>query len=179
MGMGSHDLRESNDFAWPRVIFWFRIGMATFAIVLLASVLYGLYQVITGPGLSQAQIVGAGLIVVILGLFLLVGLAGRSAAQELIIDQTGVRLSYRRGRPDFRPWDAPRVTVRGRRTDGASDSVSRGRALWSIYGRFGALSETFIPAAAFSELVDTARNHGLRETEQRGRPGWYFYVITR
>ncbi len=51
--------------------------------------------------------------------------------------------------------------------------------MWSIYGRFGGLSETFVPKSAFDELVKVAESHGLVLHETRVRTGWFLYTIAR
>jgi hypothetical protein len=177
--MTRFDLRESNDFAWPHAVQWFRIGIGAFAVVFIAVVTYGLYQLITGHALSQLQAIGSGLSFWILGMFLLIAVLMRAPAAALVVDELGVRLEFKRGAPYVRLWSDPQLRLKGRRTDGVADSISRGRPRWSLCGRFGGLTESFVPEAAFNELVTAAATHGLHETETLGHPGWLLYTISR
>jgi hypothetical protein len=177
--MTRFDLSESNDFTWPHAVQWFRLGLGSASVVVLAWVAYGAYKQVAGPGPNSLQIVGAGLIFWILGSILLVALLLRAPAAALVVDESGVRLEFRRGAPYVRLWNDPHVRFKGRRTVGVGDSISRGRPRWSVYGRFAGLTETFVPEAAFTELVNAAATHGFHETETQGNPGWLLYTISR
>lgn len=177
--MTRYDLGEFQSLTWVRAMRWLRMGCATFGVIAAIWVGYGAFLQLKGGRLDSLHIVADALAFFILGCFLFVGLAGRGAASGLVIDGTGVQLIYSRGRPDFREWDDTQIILRGRRTDGVGDSIFRGRALWSIFGRFGGLSETFIPKSAFDELVGLSGSHGLILHESRGRPGWFLYTIKR
>jgi hypothetical protein len=175
--MTQYDLSESLDPRWAGVMLGLRIGMGVFAIVLLATTSYGVFRMAAGPGLDLLHDVGTGLIYFILSLFLLVAIIMRPAATGLLIDETGVRLQFKRGPPDVRLWNDAKLRLVGRRTDGVDDFISRGRPLWSIYGRFGGLTETFIPRAAFDDLVHRSDDLHLVRGEKTGRNGWFLYEI--
>lgn len=174
--MTRYELSEYRKLPWARFMRWFRVGLATFAVILLADSAYGFYHQFTA-GTDLLHNVGAGLIFFILAMFLAVAILMRSGADAMTIDETGVRLEYQRGAPVVRSWGSSRPKLRGRRTDGAKDSISRGKPLWSVYGPQGGLSETFIPESAYRELVQTAQRHGLQFTERAGRPDWFLYTI--
>jgi hypothetical protein len=177
--MTRYDLSEFRTLTWVRITRWFRAGCATFGITFIGWTAYGVYLQAIGTGIDELHLVGLVLVFFILSFFVVIGVGGRPPANELVLDEAGIQLNYRRGRPDVRSWDDPSTSVRGRRTDGVQDSVSGGRALWSIYGRLGAMSETFIPKAAFEEIVRQANSHGLALRESISRPGWFFYRIKR
>ena len=175
--MSRYDLREYHPLTWVKFLTWFRLGFSVFVVVLCASTVYGVYTQATSTKLSVVQLIGAALVFVILGLFGFLMVLVRSPATSLIIDETGVRLEFKRGPPDVRLWIRESTVFRGRYTTGVSDSVSRGNPLWSIYGRLGAIPESFIPGAAFDNLVQAAKSHGFTVRERRGRPGWILYTI--
>lgn len=177
--MSWYDLREYRTLPWVRTLFWFRVGFSVFVAILLGSTVYGVYKQATAAQLSFPGLIGDGLIFLILGLFTCLLILMRAPATTLLIDEAGIRLEFGRGSPDVRTWSQGKTMFRGRYTGGIADSVSRGRSLWSVYGRFGALRETFIPKAAFDDLVSAAKSHGFTLSERMGRPGWTLYTIKR
>ena len=177
--MSRYDLKEYQSLPWVRLLFWFRIGFAVFVAVLIGSTVYGAYERVAAAEQSLLSLIGFVLISLILGLFVFVLLMMRPPATALTIDGEGVRLEFARGSTDVRRWNQPMTSFRGRYTLGVSDSVSRGQPLWSVYGRIGALPESFIPKSAFDELVLACESHGFGITRRDGRPGWTLYAITR
>jgi hypothetical protein len=177
--MTYYDLEMFRVVPWVRFIRYLRIGSAIFAVVALSLSAYSVFRQAVGPGLDSLDIQGASLIFLILGLMLLYAFLMRPGARSLTIDETGIRLEFRRGPPDVRPWSNPRFRIRGRWTNGVRDGVSRGRPLWSIYGPYGGFSESFVPQTAYNDLVLEAGRHGLRVIERSGRPGWTLYTIKR
>lgn len=174
-----YDLVAANQFGWVRGMQWFRIGVGTFAVVLLATVTRWVYvQAVTGQ-LNNAQLVGGVLIFFILGLMLFIAAAIRSPAVRLVLDDECLRLVYRRGRSYSRRWDDVRMDVRGRWTAGVRDTISGGTPRYSVYGRFQGLTESFIPQDAFRELRTQASARGLRLTERSGNLGWTLYRLNR
>ncbi len=157
-----------------------RWGFGTFALVSLALVSYGVYQSEVGPGLNLIHLVGIVLVYFILGLFLFIALAFRLPARALEIDDTGFRLEFEHGAPYVRKWNDPRLRITGERTRGAGDSLSRGRPRWSVYGPMGGFSESFIPEAAFDQILrESQRRNFLFAERAQTRPGWYLYTLTR
>lgn len=175
--MTSYDLGECRKAAWFRLRGRFRIGLAVFVAVLMAGAVYGVYGMVNAGRFGSMQLVGTGLIFFIIGLFILVVLLMRPPAVKFEIDEAGVRLDFDRGAADVRSWTSARTRIRGRFTTGATDSVSHGQAIWSVYGPFGGFSESFVPGSAFEELRSTAKVHGFVMTERSGRPGWTLYTI--
>lgn len=164
---------------WVRGMRWARAGFGIFAVVGIGATTYGVYRQISVSGTSPLQVVGDALVFWILAMFLALAILIRPQAEALIIDAEVVRLEFKGGKTYVREWNRAGIRLKGRRTLGVRDGVSRGRALWSIYGRFGGLSETFIPEAAFNQLVTLARGHSLRLVERSGRPGWSLYTFSR
>jgi hypothetical protein len=177
--MPSYSLREYRTLPWVRFLLWFRVAFSLFLAVLTAWTAYEVYAQVMGSRFSLDNLTGSILIFLIVGLFAFWMVFMRPPALELAIDETGVRLDYERGTPDTRRWNDALTRFRGRRTDGVSDSISRGKPLCSIYGRLGGLSESFIPAPAFEELVAMANAHGFVLSERSGRPGWTLYSLER
>ena len=174
-----YDLVAANQFGWVRGVKWFRIGLATFAVVLTALVAEGVYKKAVAGQLDSAHLVGAVLSFVILGLFLFVCAALRSPAVRLSLSDEGVRLIYRRGGPYLRRWDDPSIVIRGRWTEGVQDTISRGKPRYSVYGRFQGLTESFVPEEAFRALRAQAKARSLYLTEHSGNPGWTLYQLKR
>ncbi len=175
--MTSYNLREYRTALWFRLRAWFRIGFSVFVAVMVAGVVYGIYRQVSAGKFGSMQVIGDGLIFFILGLFLLVVLLMRPPAVEFVVDEVGVRLVFDSGAPDVRPWGSERTRIRGRFTAGANDSISRGQPVWSVYGPYGGLSESFVPGPAFQELRSAAKVHGFVMTESSGPPGWTLYTI--
>ena len=177
--MSQYNLRAYRRLPWVRFVFWFRIAFSVFLAIASAWIVYGIYHQTIDATLSFLNLIGFVLILLILGLFVFVMVAMRPPAVELAIGESGVRLEFERGSPDIRPWSEVRTRFRGRYTGGVSDSISHGQPLWSVYGRFGALSEAFIPKPAFDELISVSKAHGLELNEKSGRPGWTLYSLDR
>lgn len=177
--MTRYDLGEYRKITWVRALQWFRVGLVAFAGLLIVWIAYGVVQLGGAGELSPVRILGAGLGYVILGGLLLMGLLMRAPARAIVIDENGVLLDYGRGMPDVREWNDSRTSFRGRWTSGVDDAISRGRAFRSVYGRHGAFSESFVPEAAFSELLAASRGRGFEYSETKGRPGWFLYSIRR
>lgn len=177
--MREYDLAAANQFGWVRGIQWFRIGLGTFAVVLLAIVAWGLYDWAVAGQLNSARVVGGALSFFILGMMFFTAAAMRSPAIRLVLDDEYLRLVYRWGRQYSRKWDDPRIEIRGRWTAGVRDTISGGTPRYSVYGRFQALTESFIPQDAFRELRTQASVRGLRLTERPGNPGWFLYRLNR
>lgn len=175
--MSRYDLLEYRKLPWVRYVRVFRVAFAVFLVAVSVWVALGVLTQAVNANLDSIKIVGSALIFMILGLFLFVVSAMRPPAISISIDQSGVRLEFRRGPPDLRTWSGRRTKFRGRYTTGASDSISNGHPLWSVYGRFGGLTESFIPGSAFRELVSEAEGHGFRRREWSGRPGWVLYAL--
>ena len=175
--MTSYDLREYRTASWFRLRARFRIGFSVFVAVLVAAAVYGIYGQVSTAKFGSMQVIDAGLVFFILGLFVLVVLLMRPPAIELVVDEAGVRVVFDSGAPDVRPWGSARTRFRGRFTAGANDSVSRGQPVWSVYGPFGGFSESFVPGAAFQEFRSAAKACGFVMTERSGRPGWTLYTI--
>jgi hypothetical protein len=177
-----YDLSEFRDLPWVKLVRAFRVALGTFAILAIAYAAYGTYRVAREPDIGHVQIVqllGFGLAFFVLGTMLVVAILSRRGASKLVIDGAGVRLEYGPNRADFRPWDIQGVLVRGRRTDGVRDSVSRGLPLRSIFGRNGGFQETFLTEAAFGDLLSEARSRGFELTERAGRTGWQLYSLSK
>jgi hypothetical protein len=175
--MTNYDLREYRGLPWVRFMFWFRVGIAVFLLAALAWIISGVYQEAVGARLGTLQAIEFALIFGVLGTMTFMVTAMRGSAVNLTIDEWGVRLDYARGPVFSRSWTAEGVVFRGRYTRGVRDSISHGRALWSVYGRGGGFAESFIPESAYNELVSVAVAHGLRLTETNGHPGWTLYQI--
>ena len=173
-----YDLLTANQIGWVRGLQWFRIGFGTFSAGLLALVALGVYDRAAAGQLGLADTVGGILIFFILGVILVIAAVLRSPAIRLVLDDEGLRLVYRRGRPYCPRWNDARIDVRGRWTPGARDSISGGRPRYSVYGRFKGLTESFIPQEAFVELRSQAIAQGLRLTERPGNPGWTLYRLS-
>ena len=177
--MSRYDLRTCRALPWVSYLRWFRVCFSVFIAAVSTWVAYGLYVEASDGMLSTLRFFGVALIFLILGLFTFVVAAMRAPAIDLTIDALGFRLEFERGSPDIRLWNESRTRFLGRFTDGASDTISQGRPVWSVYGRFGALSESFIPKSAFDELVSVSKSHGFVLSERRDRPGWTLYTIGR
>ncbi len=177
--MSRYDLRSYKAMTWARFQKWFRLAFSVFLILVTAWVAYGAYIQAAKGMLSPLTLVGIVLILLVLALFTFVVAAMRPPAVDLTLDEDGFRLDFERGSPDVRSWQDWQTRLRGRYTPGARDSISAGQPLWSVYGRFGALTESFIPGPAFDELVTMAKAHGFALSEQSGRPGWTLYSLER
>jgi hypothetical protein len=175
--MTQYDLTE---FRWVGPIQFnltFAVGLGTFAIAAITWLTYGVYVMTTGGALDPLQLVGTLGLYIIFAMFLSVALMTRTPAVRLEINDFGVRLAYKRGRPYARNWNESRLTLHGRRKSDVAPSGSSVQPLWSIYGRFGGLTESFIPKVAFEDLVRHAQAHNLRLSERPGHPGWVLYTI--
>lgn len=177
--MATYDLREYRALPWFRILFWFRIGFGVFIAALLFLILFGIYHQIETDSFGPMRAVGAGFVFLILGLLLLLAALMGPPAARLQVDEVGIRFEYARGRADSRTWESPRMKIQGRFTRGADDIISGGRPVWSIYGRFGGFSETFVPASAFEEMRASAEAHGFVMTESIGHPGWTLFKLGR
>jgi hypothetical protein len=177
--VASYDLSEFRALPWVRVTPWFRVGLGAFAAAALALTAYGFLVRVWGGGIGIETAVGTGLIFAILGSMLVVSLLMRPSARGITIDEDGVRLDYGSGRQVTIQWGPQTEVIRGRRTEGTPDFISRGRPLSSIYGRFGGLSETFISQPAFQELLASSQSHGYEIRETDAGAGWYVYSLRR
>lgn len=177
--MARYDLSDFRSLPWVRYLWWFRAGIILAGTLLGVWIAIGAYQLAAGPGVTPAQGAGVAMASLIVGLFLALGFMFRTQAVGLTIDMEGIRLDYRRGPPFVRSWKTAGLTIRGRRTDGVNDSVSGGRALWSVYGRFGGLTESFIPLGAYEELLRVSSAHQTSYHEKSGGVGWFLYQIRR
>jgi hypothetical protein len=176
--MTRYDLSRPLNPQWARFTFAFRIGMGAFAIILLVTTAYGVYRMVTGAGLDLPHLIGTGLIFFILGIFLLISILMRPAATGLVIDEKGVRLEYKRGQPYAQGWSDPNFVIRGQWTRGASGPASRGGPQFSIYGKQGGFSVTFVPETAYRELVVEAASRGLILAERHKGPDKVLYSIS-
>lgn len=177
--MSRYDLRAYKTMTWVRFRKWFRLAFSGFLALVTAWIVYGAYVQSADGALSSFKFVGLALILLILALFIFVVAAMRPPAVELTVDAHGLRLYFEHGSPDVRSWQAEQMRLRGRYTHGVRDSVSAGQPLWSVFGRFGALTESFIPGPAFDELVSTAKAHGFELSEKSERSGWTLYALER
>lgn len=176
--MTRYDLRESNNFAWAHFQRWFSLGLRVFVILMGVVIAYHGYQVITTSS-PAIQFVALGLLLWVWSLFAWMAFSFRRAASFLTIDDAGIRLDYSRGSPGARQWGDAKLRIRGRRTDGVMDSISRGKAIQSIFGPLGGFQESFLPRSALDELFHEARRRGLTVSERPGRHGWMLYLISR
>jgi hypothetical protein len=173
----SYDLRQYAAMPWFKFRRAVRLGMSVGFVLLIIWDVTDVYrQLVDGSG-NALGFIGAGVILLILSFLLFVALMMRPPALELTIDDEKVCLEFNRGPPDVRYWKADGVTFRGRYTAGASDLISKNQPIWSLYGRLGGLSESFIPREAFDELQTRARALGFRFTEESGHPGWRLYSL--
>lgn len=176
---GEYDLVAANHFGWVLGVQWFRVGLGAFAVVLLAIVTRGVYEQAVAGQLDSTRLVGAILIFFIIGLMLFIVAALRSPAVRMVVDVEGLRLVYRSGKPFSQDWNDPGIDLRGRWTLGVRDTISRGKPRYSVYGRLGGLTESFIPEGAFRDLMAWARGRGLHRTDRPGNPGWNLYRLNR
>lgn len=177
--MVRYDLSSYRVLSWVRLMRGFRVGLIVFGAAGILWAVYGFYVRNNLNPTDSLSIIGDMLVMLVFGLFLFYWLALRPQALAISIDESGVRLDFQGGRSVFNAWSDPRVSFRGRRTPGVNDSVSRGRALWSVYGRFGGFSETFIPERAYDDLRLVSECHGLKLSERSVGLGWTLYTLYR
>ena len=165
---------------WVRRAWWTRTGFAVFSGVVLLWIGAAVVQMDLSHQITTTQVMGAALIFWILGMFAFTAARIRLPASELVIDDTGVHLLRDNGNDDLRRWKDTKLLARGLRTEGVRDSVSHGQPRFSVYGRTGALSATFIPRAAFDELIRVGEAHGFERTDRPGRrPGWALWQLVQ
>ncbi len=177
-GRKEYDLTESNRFGWVTGIRSAMLGLRAFTVVLLGDISYGVYLMARSTGLDSAHLVGVPLLYFCGGMLLLVSVRYRPPAVRLMLDDSGIHLIYHRGKQYFQGWSDPDFVVRGRWTPGVRDAISRGRPLYSIYGRFGGLTETFIPEVAYSDLKTQSESRGFILAEPPGNRGWTLWAIS-
>jgi hypothetical protein len=178
LDMVEFDLAESNRTRWARGMQWFRVGLAGFALVLGGLFGWGAYEEFRSKELDVAHIVGVVLISFILGMFLYMAAIWRAPATRLTIDQGSIRMDYRRGPPYVLRWDDPDLIIQGRWSQGVHDAISRGRPTFSVYGKNGGFTETFIPEAAYRELVAQSASRRLILAEVPKGAGWTLWSIS-
>jgi hypothetical protein len=176
--MARYDLRDANNFAWVLFQRWFSLGLRVFVVLMGIAIAYDGYHVIAIRA-PIIQFVALGFLLWVWSLFAWISFRFRPPASYLTIDESGMRLDYNRGSPDIRSWRDARLRIRGRRTDGVKDSISRGKPLQSVFGPRGGYQESFLPRAALDELFQEAKRHGLGVSERFSRPGWTVYIISR
>jgi hypothetical protein len=175
-----YDLSEFRALPWVRFMESVRVILRLFVAAAGAGVAYDGYLVLTSGHPSVTRIAAVGGLIVLWAVFAWLGLSMRAAASKLTVDDDGICLEFPRGRSDTRRWEDPRFRMRGRRTDGVDDAVSRRSAMQSIFGPRGGASESFVPAVALEEVYATAKRHGLEVRDNpSGRPGWILYSISR
>jgi len=177
-GRREYDLTESNRFGWVIGLRLTILGLGAFAVLLLGWVGYGTYLRANSTGFDSAELVGLPALYFCIGMMLIIPALYRAPAAQLIVDDSGIRLNYSRGKPYSQVWSDPNIAVRGRWTPGVRDSISRGRPLYPIYGRFGGLTETFIPEAAYRDLKAWSESRGLILAEPPRNRGWTRYSIS-
>jgi hypothetical protein len=182
MGIGSmtrYDLREFRRMSWTRGLAWFRVGMAVYLIGFAAFIGLGIYSLASMGRLNLFAVGFYALMGFTIAVIAWTVSSMRGGASWLVIDSEGIRLEYPRGFADSRAWRDTNFRIRGRRTEGALDDVSRGAGRQSIFGPRGGVSETFIPRAAFVELSLEAKIHGMTIHERPSQPGWIVYEVSR
>jgi len=177
--MPRYDLREYRGLPRVKYVAWFRLAFTVFLGLLLLWTFYGTYIQSTDGMLDAVRLTGVILVFIILGLFGFVVAAIRPQAVDLTIDASGVRLDYLHGSPYVRSWEEPRTRLQGRYTIGDSARAYGGQPICSVFARFGALTESFVPKAAYDELVSMATSHGFVLTERDERQGWILYSLRR
>ncbi|MGA9839095.1 MAG: hypothetical protein WBF81_07475 [Thermoplasmata archaeon] len=177
--MTDYDLREFQKLRWVRFVIWFGIGLRVFVVLFGVWFLYGSYLMFVRGGVSSLALVGIVLISWIWAMFLFLALTWRGQATSITLNQDMISIKFERGGVYARRWESPKLVIRGRKTEGAADFISAGQPLRSVYGRWMGLTESWIPAPAFRDLVEHSRFHGMDYRESRGRAGWVLYVMRR
>lgn len=147
--------------------------------VTLLVILGLVWSLVTGPALTGERVAGFALLFFIFGLGGFAGFASTPQATSLTVGTEGIFLEYGRSSSLVGRWDDPNVVLRGMRTDGVKDYTSRGKPLHSIWGRWKGLTESYIPHEAFEEVLQLAKEHGLRMEEVPIRRGWLRYTLKR
>lgn len=97
-------------------------------------------------------------------------------ANRLVVDANGVQFDHRNGFAAFLPWADLRFRLRFR-TDPSTSSNEPFAALIAL-----SRPSSRFPLAAAQEIVDNARDHGLRVTEgtrSLGRDSWRVVTVRR
>jgi hypothetical protein len=154
------------------------LGLELFAIVFLGIFSYGVFLMAASTGLDTAHLVALPGFYFCGGMMVLFSVLYRAPAARLVVDGNGIHLIYRSGQPYSQDWSDPNIIIRGRWTPGVRDIISRGRPLYSIYGRYGGFTETFIPEVAFRDVKTRSESRGLILAERTGHREWKLFTIS-
>lgn len=154
---------------------WFSLGCLVVGLIgtfFLAGTLDVQHRL--GGGENLVALIAAAWITVLFGIAYVLSTPLADACE---LDERGIQFFRSVHLVWKNEWESPTFLIIDR-TQGARDSVSRGKPVWAAaFGRRG--FQALLSEAAYRTVLDSAGARGLALTERPGRrPGWLRMVIS-